>query len=297
MTTPNFLPVPEVKYTQKSPILGEFEVSVHGSLLQSKMQDAFARLQKKVKMPGFREGKVPLDLVKKRYHEDVLHDVFNQVVTETYRKAAPLYGSPRAMAAKIYWDDFNYWSFVCQYFFRRIFALPDAEHDRFEALGQGFAAQQFLAQKLLSEWARRATDEPRPIHITLPPVPSMLANLHLDLVAEMSVDEVYAYIQDKLALSGEVLDELVLRALAALGPEVGADLARAVDLAAWPRRPSAERLAAQALVGGQRRRALPPVVRDMERCLGRMDIHPDATALEALIEGIFGVAPAQQRVG
>lgn len=88
MTNPNFLPVPEVKYTQKSAILGEFEVSVHGSLLQSKMQDAFARLQKKVKMPGFREGKVPIDLVKKKYHEDVLHDVFNQVVTETYRKAA-----------------------------------------------------------------------------------------------------------------------------------------------------------------------------------------------------------------
>jgi trigger factor len=88
MTNANFLPVPEVKYTQKTPILGEFEVSVHGSLMTSKMQDAFARLQKRVKMPGFREGKVPLDLVKKKYHEDVLHDVFNQVVTETYRKGA-----------------------------------------------------------------------------------------------------------------------------------------------------------------------------------------------------------------
>lgn len=85
---PSFLPVPEVKYTQKTPILGEFEVSVHGSLMTSKMQDAFSRLQKRVKMPGFREGKVPIDLVKKKYHEDVLHDVFNQVVTETYRKAA-----------------------------------------------------------------------------------------------------------------------------------------------------------------------------------------------------------------
>jgi len=84
----NFLPVPEVKYTQKTPILGEFEVSVHGSMMNSKMQDAFSRLQKKVKMPGFREGKVPLELVKKKYHEDVLHDVFNQVVMETYRKAA-----------------------------------------------------------------------------------------------------------------------------------------------------------------------------------------------------------------
>lgn len=84
----NFLPDPEVKYTQKSPILGEFQVNVHSSLMQAKMKDAFQRLQQKVSVPGFRKGKVPLDLVKKKYHEDVLHDVFNQVVTETYRKAA-----------------------------------------------------------------------------------------------------------------------------------------------------------------------------------------------------------------
>lgn len=84
----NFMPVPEVKYTQKSPILGEFEVKVHSSLVSSKMQDAFQRLQKRVTMPGFRQGKVPLDLVRKKYHEDVLHDVFSQLVNETYRNAA-----------------------------------------------------------------------------------------------------------------------------------------------------------------------------------------------------------------
>lgn len=89
MTNPmNFLPVPEVKYTQKSAILGEFQVNVHPTLIQAKMHDAFQRLQQKVAIPGFRKGKVPMDLVKKKYHEDVLHDVFNQVVTETYRKAA-----------------------------------------------------------------------------------------------------------------------------------------------------------------------------------------------------------------
>jgi trigger factor len=86
--TPNFLPVPEIKYTQKTAILGEFQVNVHASLMQTKMQEAFGRLQKKAKLPGFREGKVPLDLVRKKYHEDVLQDVFNQVVNETYRAAA-----------------------------------------------------------------------------------------------------------------------------------------------------------------------------------------------------------------
>lgn len=62
----NFTPVPEVKYTQKSPILGEFQVSVHGSLVNQKMKDAFQRLQQRVTMPGFRTGKVPLDLVRKK---------------------------------------------------------------------------------------------------------------------------------------------------------------------------------------------------------------------------------------
>jgi len=84
----NFLPVPQVKYQQKSPILGELQVNIHSSLMQSKMHDAFSRLQKKVSIPGFRPGKVPLDIVRKKYHEDVLHDVFNQVVSETYRNAA-----------------------------------------------------------------------------------------------------------------------------------------------------------------------------------------------------------------
>lgn len=95
----NFLPVPEVKYTKKSAILGEFQVNVHSSLVSQKMQDAFQSLQKRVSMPGFRPGKVPLDIVRKKYHEDVLHDVFNQLVSETYRKAAvenkvPVAGDP-----------------------------------------------------------------------------------------------------------------------------------------------------------------------------------------------------------
>jgi trigger factor len=88
MNLPSFLPVPEVKYKQKTPILGEFEVQVHGSLMQQKMQEAFGRWQKQAKLPGFRPGKVPLEIVKKKFHEDVLHEVFNSVVGETYRKGA-----------------------------------------------------------------------------------------------------------------------------------------------------------------------------------------------------------------
>jgi flavin-dependent dehydrogenase len=212
---------------------------------------------------------------------------FADAATETYRKAAPIYGSPRAMAAKVYWDDFNYWSFVCQYFFRRLYELDDASHARFDEIAEEFRTLQFRAQKVLSEWAKRAADRPEPVHVTLPPVPSILANLHLDLEKEMSVDEVHAYMVDKLALAEEVLDEVVLRALAALGPSLGAELARETGLASWPRRPSRERLAAQQAEGGARRRALSPIARDMERCLGRMDIHAASGDLEAMVQRAF----------
>jgi hypothetical protein len=125
------------------------------------------------------------------------------------------------------------------------------------------------------------------VHVTLPPVPSILANLHLDLEKEMTVDEVHAYMVEKLALAEEVLDEIVLRALAALGPSLGAELARETGLASWPRRPSRERIAAQESEGGARRRSLSPIARDMERCLGRMDIHADSGDLEVMIQRAF----------
>lgn len=218
---------------------------------------------------------------------------FADAATETYRKAAPLYGSPRAMAAKIYWDDFNYWSFVCQYFFRRLYELEEQPHARFDAIAEEFRTLQFRAQKVLAEWAKRARDVPKAVHVTLPPVPSILANLHLDLEKEMSVDEVHAYMVEKLALAEEVLDEIVLRALAALGPTLGAELASASGLADWPRRPARERIVAQGSEGGARRRALSPIARDMERCLGRLDVHPDVVSLESLVAGVFAAAPAE----
>ena len=99
MTQPSFIPVPEVKYTQKSPILGEFKVTVHPSMVDQKLQAAYQRLQQKAAIPGFRKGKAPLEVVKRKFAKDVLDDVFHEVVNETYRKAAvdhkvPVAGDP-----------------------------------------------------------------------------------------------------------------------------------------------------------------------------------------------------------
>ena len=217
--------------------------------------------------------------------------------TEVYRKAAPVYGSPQVMAAKVYWDDFTYWSYICQYFFRRLYALPEAEHAAFEAFGDQVLTLQFRAQKLFSEWARRMENEPQGDHVHLPTIPSMLANLHLDLARDMSVDETREFMREKVALLEELLAEYVLRALASLGIDAGIELAAAIDLPSWPQRPSAKRLAAVAAEGSKRRKQLTPLARDVERTLGRMSTRLDFDELTALVDRAHGTDAALATTG
>ena len=134
--------------------------------------------------------------------------------------------APRPMAAKIYWDDFNYWAFVCQYFFKEAWKLPPAEHAKFVAVAREFATLQFRGQKLVSEWATillrklPQMNEQRVQHVQLPPIPSILANAHLELEKPMTPDETLAYMHEKLGQAHEVLHEIILRAFDALQPEL-----------------------------------------------------------------------------
>ncbi|MCC6876389.1 MAG: NAD(P)/FAD-dependent oxidoreductase [Sandaracinaceae bacterium] len=214
---------------------------------------------------------------------DAFYLRFFDVACEVYRKSAPCLGSPRVMAAKIYWDDFNYWAFVCQYFFKECWKLPPAEHARFIDVAREFATLQYRAQSLLSEWARRATDAQEPSHVTLPPIPSVLASLHLDLELSMTPAETLAYMQSKHALARELLGELVLRMILALGPSEGLEVARACEIASWGLAIPPERVATESAKGGARRRALSPIARDLERCLGRATVHESVTDAASLV--------------
>jgi trigger factor len=100
MTKLENLPGTEFNYNKKSAILGEFKIKVGPEVMDDRMQKAFTQLQKTAKIPGFRAGKVPLDLLKKKYRGDVLNDVIQKVMTETYRAAAienkvPVVGEPQ----------------------------------------------------------------------------------------------------------------------------------------------------------------------------------------------------------
>lgn len=210
-------------------------------------------------------------------------------VIEIYRQSAPVYGHWRALAAKLYWDDYTYWSFVCQYFFRGIYRASEELHVEFEMLATRLGDMQRRVQTLLAEWARRSPVVSEPVHIKLPMIASMLAGAHLELAEDMSPERTIAFMRERIERSAEIVDDLVIRALSSLPPDGAQALAEAIDLASWPHRSFAMRLAAEEKEGGTRRRHLPPIVRDMERMLGRMDVHPQAEPLAQMLARTFGV--------
>lgn len=210
-----------------------------------------------------------------------------EVILENYRMAAPVLGSPMVLGPKLYWDDLLYWIFVCRYFFNRLYRLSDADHMRFDAIGEEVAVLQTRAQVLFTEWARRVDDAPSGANIVLPKIPSTLAELYLSLVEPMSVDEIAGYMREKLALATEVLSEFALRALASLGPKDARELGRVVGLSRWPHRPSPQRIALEALRGGKRRKQLSPIVRELERTFGRLKLQPGIDSLAGLVDGVF----------
>lgn len=77
----------ECKVESKSPIRRELTISVKPESIQEMMDEQFKRVQKTAKMKGFREGKVPLNLVKQYYGEDVKSNVFSRAIRESYVKA------------------------------------------------------------------------------------------------------------------------------------------------------------------------------------------------------------------
>lgn len=190
------------------------------------------------------------------------------ISTATYAEAAETYGAPRVLPAKIYWDNTNYWSFLCQYFFQELYRLPLDEQRVFLPIAERFASLNLRGQKLLTHWARLATDPVAREHVVTPPIPSMLANLHLDLEKQMTPAETLAYFEEKAVATEEVLTDLLLRAVTELGPERGRALVEAIGARDWPLTGLAARVDAERGEKRGRRKRLPKLARDIERTLG-----------------------------
>jgi flavin-dependent dehydrogenase len=187
-----------------------------------------------------------------------------------YRDAADVYGHARAMAAKVYWDDHIYWSYPCQFMLQGIYRLSGPELEPFNRVGARFFELSSRMQKVFRFWAEHlpSEDPPEGELFVVPTFPSMLVDGHLALQRKMTVPETLEYMEGQLELAEQLFNELVLRVLEELGPELGQRMWSEIGADAWGIGPSPTRTAAEALSGRARRRALPHVARDAERTLG-----------------------------
>lgn len=178
------------------------------------------------------------------------------------------------MGAKLWWDFFNYWSFMCAHFFQGIWRQDAATLKKFRAMQARFYQLNSRAQTLLETWAElKATPFGGPKgFVGLPSFPSTLADAHVELKVKRTVDETYAKMERDLKIGQELVTEILAHALRDLGSERAAELGRRIGLSLdWDLPLGGERFAVDDLPRRQRVDALPRIARDMERALGRVN--------------------------
>lgn len=216
---------------------------------------------------------------------------FTEVTTATFRRHSHINGSPGVLPAKLYWDNFHYWSFICQYFFNRVYRVSPAEHRKFRALHLQFAALNVKAQAMLKAWAHLAPGRAKGDFLPLPQFPSLLADLHLDLQNRRTPDETYEVMKKNLEGAKEVVAELTLRALKSVGPGGVAELVARTGFLEWDLVFDEARLDYDA--SSERaslRKSLSRIARDMQRCLPAIDEDGSGTTMRELLAMARGVA-------
>jgi len=77
----------EIKQTLSQGLKREFEITVPAQFIEEKLLNKLETIGKKVKIPGFRPGKIPLPLLKQRYKSEALSEVLEDIVENAVNKA------------------------------------------------------------------------------------------------------------------------------------------------------------------------------------------------------------------
>ena len=65
-----------------------FEIEVPKEAVDKAFEEAYTQITKVASMPGFRPGKVPMDLIKKNFAKEAKKDVIDRMIPDAYQKAA-----------------------------------------------------------------------------------------------------------------------------------------------------------------------------------------------------------------
>jgi len=203
--------------------------------------------------------------------------------TALFRNAAPVYGHPHAMATKVFWDNFTYWSFTCHFFQADLCRLSVEDYEPFIDIGQRFLTLGHHIQLLLQAWAELAPARPKPVFIGAPHFPSVLIDAHEKTGMKMTRDELLAYHRIRIPQLEELAREIVLRVVQELGPEKGRVALERCGFASAGIEFTPERLETESLTGHPRRVRLSTIARDLERTIGKIKRHPRADLARELL--------------
>lgn len=208
--------------------------------------------------------------------------IFNATI-DLFRSAAPVYGHPKAMATKVFWDNFVYWSFTCHFYQQELFRLDADAYQPFVEYGQCFMRHGSHVQLLLRSWAQLDPGVQVKEFIGAPHFPSVLIDAHTKTDKKLSREEHLAYLELRTRQLVEIAGEILLRAVQIVGPEQGRKLLADCKYEEWGLRVAPERLETEALQGHARRIRLSTIARDLERTVGKITPHPLAAAARELL--------------
>lgn len=97
----------QVKELKNEGLSYELEVTVTAGDIDVKIDERLQQVGKTAKLPGFRPGKVPLDILKKKYGRAVLGDVLESAVNDSSAKALQEKGLRPALQPRIEVKEFD----------------------------------------------------------------------------------------------------------------------------------------------------------------------------------------------
>lgn len=97
----------QVKEVKQEGLSHELEITIGAKDIDARVDNRLKEVSKTIRMPGFRPGKVPMNIMKKRYGKAVMGEVLESAVNETSDKVLKEKGLKPALQPKIEVKEFD----------------------------------------------------------------------------------------------------------------------------------------------------------------------------------------------
>ena len=78
----------KIEETKKTKDLNiEWKITIKANDINLELDQKYSDIQKELKIPGFRQGKVPLNIIKERYSKSVIPEVTDKIINQMLSKA------------------------------------------------------------------------------------------------------------------------------------------------------------------------------------------------------------------